>query len=261
MAVYRNIVITGASRGIGRALAIRFARPEARLCLIARKGPDLAETERACRAAGAHVETRMIDVTDRETLETAIVAFDAKWPVDLVIANAGISAGRAPGQMREADGTAERLNAVNFLGVVNTVEPLLGPMTSRARGQIAIVSSLAALLPQPDLPSYSATKAGVRAYGIALRGMLRAEGVGVSVICPGFVTSEMSARHKGFKPFEMDAARAAAIIQRGLERQRPLITFPWQLAALIWAANRMPSALSDWFVQGFRSEIDPEDPA
>ncbi|MEM1275233.1 MAG: SDR family NAD(P)-dependent oxidoreductase [Pseudomonadota bacterium] len=259
MTTFQSIVLTGASRGIGRALAMRLARPGTRLCLIARNLDGLSETADACRTRGAVVETHSVDVADRPALSQAVLAFDATNPVDLVIANAGISAGLEPGRQPEADGVTTRINAINFLGAVNTVEPLLAPMIDRGQGQIAFVCSLAALRPQPDLPSYSASKAGLRAYGIALRGALRETGVDVTVVSPGFVTSDMSARHHGLKPFEVSADRAAEIIAKGLECRKAHVTFPWQLASLIWLSNRLPPRLSDRFVQGFKSWIEPDD--
>ncbi|MEM9046078.1 MAG: SDR family NAD(P)-dependent oxidoreductase [Pseudomonadota bacterium] len=255
---FRNIVLTGASRGIGRALAQQLAGPETRFCLIARTLKGLEETAKFCRSAGAEVEVFPLDVSDARSVSQVLLDFDTRFPIDVVIANAGVSAGLEPGRQPEAEGVSAHINAINFMGAVNTVEPLLAPMIGRKRGLIALVSSLAAVRPQPDMPSYSASKAGLRAYGIALRGALRPLGVDVSIICPGFVTSDMSARHNGFKPFEIDAEHAARIIARGIKRRRAHITFPWRLSALIWLSNRFPASASDWLIQGFKSKIDPE---
>lgn len=255
----KSIVLTGASAGIGRALAERLAGPHVRILMIARKSAPLDEAAETIRAKGADVTTAMIDVSDREAMASQIAAFDAIAPVDLVIANAGISAGLAPDRAPEADGVSTRLNAVNYLGMLHTIEPLLKPMISRQSGQIVLMSSLAALNPLPDMPSYSATKAAVRAYGTSLRGALRDQGVAVTVICPGFVESAMTARHKGFKPFQISTARAAKIIEAGIDRKRREISFPWQLVALTWLSNRLPAGLADRAVQGFRADILPDD--
>jgi short-subunit dehydrogenase len=157
---------------------------------------------------------------------------------------------------------ARRVLAANLEGTLNTVEPLLPAMIARGHGRIALTSSLAALRPMPDMPAYSASKAAVRAWGDALRGWLRPQGVGVTVICPGFVTSPMSARHRGFKPFEISAERAAEIIARGLGRGAAHITFPWPLALLVWLDARLPAALSDFAGRAFAADIEPaEDPS
>lgn len=259
MSGWRTIVLTGASGGIGAALAGALARPGVRLLLTGRDASRLAAVAAAAAARGAEVEALCLDVTDREGLAAALAAFDAAGPVDLLIANAGISSGLGPGRSAEPPDAARRVFAVNLDGMLNTVEPLLPAMAARGRGQIALMSSMAALRPLPDMPAYSASKAAVRAWGTSLRGWLRPRGVAVTVICPGFVTSPMSARHRGAKPFEIDADRAAAIILRGLARRRAYVTFPWPLALLTWLDNRLPPALSDWFLRGFAAEILPDD--
>ena len=143
--------------------------------------------------------------------------------------------------------------------MLNTVEPLLPRFIARRAGQVALTSSIAALRPQPDLPSYSATKMAVRGYGVALRGWLREFDVGVSVIFPGFVTSPMSLRHRGAKPFEISAERAAGIIVRGLERRAAIIAFPLPLAILATLGMLIPPVIADWFENGFRAYVVPDD--
>lgn len=256
--MYKSIVLTGASSGIGQALATRLARPGVSMLLIARRQPQLAEIAKRSREAGALVEIAAVDVTCRETLASVVIDFDSRNPVDLLIANAGVSAGLCIDRGTEADGVSRRLFETNYMGAVNLIEPILPAMIERGNGRIALMSSMAALRPLPDMPSYSATKAGLRAYGIALRGTLRQHGLGVSVICPGFVTSPMSERHHGAKPFEVSIERAAEIIARDLVRGRAEIQFPRRLALLVWLSNRLPSTLSDWFVQGFKARIDTE---
>ncbi|MBK0399985.1 SDR family NAD(P)-dependent oxidoreductase [Limibaculum sp. M0105] len=255
---WRAIVLTGASGGIGRELAIAFAAPGVTMLLVGRDRARLDGAALAARERGAKVETAVLDVTDAEALAGRLAAFDAAHAVDLVVANAGVSAGRAPGGAIEPPGTMRRLVEINLMGAVNTVEPLIPAMVARGAGRIALVSSLAGLRPLPDMPAYSATKAALRAWGTSLRGALAPRGVGVSVISPGFVTTPMAQRHRGPKPFEMDAARAARIISRGLERGRPLITFPLPLAAMVWLGNRLPPVLSDLAIRAFGAEILPE---
>jgi short-subunit dehydrogenase len=142
--------------------------------------------------------------------------------------------------------------------MLNTLDPVLPAMLERRRGQIALMSSLAAAAPLADMPAYSASKAAIRAYGTSLRRWLGPRGLAVSVVCPGFVTSAMSARHRGYKPFEVPMDRAAARILRGLARREAYITFPWPLTLLTWLGNRLPPALSDRAVAGFAAEIEPD---
>jgi len=240
---YKSIVLTGASSGIGEALCLRLAAPGVRLLLIARRGDELERVAAGCRARGAMVDCASVDVRDRVILSQVVLAFDDRHPIDLLIANAGVSTGLLPGHRPEAEGESRRLMEINY------------------GGRLALVESIAALRPQPDLPSYSATKMAVRGYGIALRGWLRSFGVGVSVIYPGFVTSPMSLRHHGYKPFEMSADKAADIVARGLQRGRPIIAFPLLLAILSMLGMLIPSGLADWFNEGFRATVDPDQSA
>lgn len=247
----RSIVITGASSGIGAALVADYAGPDVSFLLIGRDGPRLDAVAEAARKAGARTTTALVDVTEDDAMRAAILAHDDASPVDLVIANAGVSASGMP----EPQGQARRVIEVNVFGVLNTVEPLIPRMIARGAGRIALVSSIAALRPLGDLPSYSASKAAVRAYGQAIRSKLRGAGVSVTVICPGFVTTPMTARHIGFKPFETPAPRAAAIMRRAIEARRGALTFPWPLAVLTFLGNRLPPALSDWFERRFAAEV------
>lgn len=256
---YSRIVLTGASGGIGEALALRLAAPGRQLLLAGRRAERLEAVAGLCRARGAAVETAVVDVREAEAVAAALLAFDEAGPVDLLIANAGVSAGLEPGRRPEAAGVSRRLMEINYGGMLNTVEPMLPRFIARRSGRIALISSIAALRPQPDLPSYSATKMAVRGYGVALRGWLREHGVGVSVIFPGFVTSPMSLRHRGAKPFEISAERAARIIVRGLERGRAVIAFPGPLAALAVLGMLIPPKMADFFEGGFRAYVDPDD--
>jgi len=256
---YATIVITGASSGIGAALARAFAAPGVTLCLIARDAERLRAVADACREKGAAVEISLVDVRDPVMTRYMLEKFDDRHPVDLLVANAGVSAGLAPGDMPEAEGVSRRLMEINYGGMLNTVEPLLPRLIARRRGHVALVSSLAALRPQPDLPSYSATKMAVRGYGIALRGWLRSHGIRVSVVYPGFVTSPMSARHVGYKPFEISAEKAAAHIADRLRRGRGVIAFPFLLTLGTMLNMLLPPALSDWTNRGFRARVEPDD--
>jgi short-subunit dehydrogenase len=239
----KSILITGASSGIGEALALAYAGPGIALALTGRDGARLDAVADAARGKGATVHTARLDVTERERLADWTRAVDAKTPVDLVIANAGISGGS--GSLETMDEVARRIFAVNVDGVFNTVHPILPAMGARKRGQIAIVSSIAGFRGLPGAGPYSASKAAVRIYGEALRGRVRKHGIGVSVICPGYVKSRMTAKNRFPMPFLMDADRAAAIIRRGLAADRPRIAFPWPTYATMWLAAALPQFLSD----------------
>jgi short-subunit dehydrogenase len=239
----RSIVITGASSGIGAALAKAYAGVGVHLALSGRNSGRLAAVAAHCRTAGATVDEGILDVTDREAMARWLGDCEARHPIDLVIANAGISAGTGGGS--EPAEQVRAIFAVNLHGVLNTVMPLLPAMQGRGRGQIAIVSSLAAFRGFPGAPAYCASKAAVRFWGEALRGELWESGLRVSVICPGYVVSNITAANTFPMPMLMQAERAAAIIKRGLAADRARIAFPWLLYFGAWLVGLLPPALID----------------
>jgi short-subunit dehydrogenase len=257
MTASRNIVITGATSGLGRALAGGYAASGIRLGLIGRDAGRLEEVARACSGKGAAVMTGRLDVREAEALGAWLVAFDDAGPVDLVIAAAGISAGPPPDSATEPAGLAIRQIGTNLLGCMNTVEPLLPRLLARGAGQIAVVSSVAGYRGLPYSPGYSASKAGVRAYGEALRALLRPHGIRVSVVVPGFFDSPMTDRFHGDKPFMVSLERASAIVRRGLDRGQPRIVFPRLLALGLQAADLIPAWLGDRILRGVRFHIVP----
>lgn len=238
-----HILITGASSGIGAALAREYAATGRRLALTGRDAGRLAAVAEACRAQGAEVATQCLDVTEAAPLAAWIAAEDEARPLDLVIANAGISGGTGRGGESEAQ--ARHIFQINVDGVLNTVQPALARMRPRGRGQIALMSSLASFRGFPGAPAYCASKAAVRVWGEALRGELLHEGIGVSVICPGFVASPMTAVNDFRMPFLMPADRAARIIRRGLARNRARIAFPFPTYFSAWLLGGLSPALTD----------------
>lgn len=239
----RSILITGASSGIGAALARAYARPGARLALAGRDRARLADVAAACKRIGAEVETRAVEVSDRAAMAEWIAGADARAPLDLAIANAGISGGS--GGRGEEEAKAREIFAVNLAGALNTIWPAIAAMRPRRRGQIAIVSSIAAFRGLPGAPAYSASKAAVKAYGEAMRGWLKPHGIAVSVVCPGFVATHMTAGNRYRMPLIMDADKAAAIIVRGLARDQARIAFPRPIAFLAWLMGALPPAWTD----------------
>lgn len=246
-----RIVLTGASSGIGAALSAAYAAPGVSLLLIGRDEERLAGAAARARAAGAEAETAAIDVTDEDALAARILAYDDRAPVDLIIANAGMALGGLP----EPKGQSRKLIEVNLVGMLNTVEPMLPRLIARGAGRIALVSSISAIRPSADLATYSATKAAVRAWGQAIRSGLRGHGVAVTVICPGFVTSPMSDRHHGPKPFEIPSEKAAKIMKSAIAKRRGHLTFPWQFSWMVFMGNRLPPFLSDWFERRYAARI------
>lgn len=241
MTKFTSIVITGASSGIGEALAIDYAAPGTALALNGRDAGRLRQVAEKCRAKGATVDASVINVTDRAAMAAWLSGFDDRHPVDLVVANAGISIDIDCPAL--ADFAAVRTTmAVNFDGVLNTLEPLMGRLMSRKAGQIALMSSLAGFVGLPYAAAYNASKAALRVWGESLRPSLGSHGIGVSVVCPGFVVSRITARWPFAMPFLMSAGRASAIVRRGLARNQARIAFPVATRAGLWFAMLWPAA-------------------
>jgi short-subunit dehydrogenase len=250
------VVITGGSSGIGRALAIRYAGEGVTLGLIGRDKPRLDEVASMCRSKGAIVSVGMLDVRERDQLATWLVAFNDKNPIELLIANAGVMGGAHDEQILEANEGSRIIFETNIMGVLNTVQPILPRMMARRAGQIALVSSLAGFIPLPDAPSYAASKAAVLSYGLALRTALLGTGIKLSVICPGYVTTPMTAQEKGWRPFEMPAERAALLIEEGLVRNKAIIAFPRFLAFATRIGGLLPEPIRNFTGQWFRFRVE-----
>jgi short-subunit dehydrogenase len=237
----RSILITGASSGIGAALARRYARPGIHLALGGRDPARLEAVAAGCRRAGAEVAERRGEVTDRAAMAAWIEDADRQAPLDLVIANAG-TAGRHLPQGPERTRT---IFAVNLEGVLNTIEPAETAMVARRHGHLALMSSLASFYSSPDSVAYCSSKAAVRSFGEGLRDCLGRNGIVVSVICPGFVRTPMNEGVRPRLPFTMSAERAAVIIERGLARGEARIAFPFRTYAAMRLLAALPRSLVD----------------
>lgn len=238
------IAITGASSGIGAALARHYAAHATRLYLCARNRKRLDSIAKQCRQRGADTRIAVLDVIDPTAMNTWFHGMEQS--PDLVIANAGISGGQVTRTDTLVDDKQTRaILAVNITGVVNTVLPALTLMERTGHGQIALVSSLAGYRGLPSAPAYSASKAAVKAYGEALRPKLARRGIDINVIMPGFVESRITDKNNFRMPMIMTADKAAQIIARGLARNTARIAFPWPLALMSYMISCTPPALVD----------------
>lgn len=248
------ILITGASSGIGAALADTYAERGVKLLLMGRDMTRLMDVEKICRAKGAAVKLAAMDITDTATVRHQLLQWFDQEPIDLVIANAGISGG---GLIRNADHQSrfEDVITTNINGTLNTILPLISRMQQRGKGQIALMSSLAGFRGLPTAAAYSTSKVAIRALGEALRPLLARDGLEVSVIHPGFIATPLTAVNGFYMPFLMQPARAASIIREGLLDNKARICFPWPVALMA----RLIAALPNRFIDGLLARAPRKD--
>ena len=275
-----RVLITGASSGIGRALALAYAREGASLVLLGRDAERLEAAARACLAAGAEeAETHVADVRDREAMACIVQSAHEKLPIDILVANAGVATGLSPGQLLETPEAVRAMLKINVDGVFNTVEPAILPMCARKSGRIAIVGSMAGVRALPHSPAYCAAKACVHMWADSLRAQLAAHGVHVALIVPGYVKTPMSARTivktplsartrlktsasagvESWQPGALSDGEAARIIKNGLDRRRNVIAFPRYMYWAMRLFSLLPAALVDGVMRQFPAEV-PETP-
>jgi short-subunit dehydrogenase len=252
----RCILITGASSGMGGALAIEYAEPGSHLILAARNSERLATVAKTARDKGASVRTDLIDVRDRVAVRSWIDRADDEQPVDLAIAAAGIATGLGMGRPREDPDALRATIETNYVGAINTVEPLLTRMCARGRGRIALVGSFGGVRGVPYLPTYCATKAAIHVYAQGLRSSLTGQGVKISLIIPGFVntpmvTSVVSPR----PPLAMSPEKAARIVRRRLDRGARMIAFPRSLYYGLLLLNLFPGRITDPLFRMYHVDI------
>lgn len=244
----RHIVITGASRGIGAALALQYADKHTTLGLIGRNSQDLDKIASKCQAKGAQTEIGLLDISQTAQLTHWLQSFDQAHPIDLLITNAGIT--NSIDEQGEAEPIENIMQVleVNLHGTIHSIHAILDNMRQRGRGQLALVSSLGAYRGMPVTPAYCASKAAVKSYGEALRGWLAPEGIKVNIICPGFVESDMSDSFHAPKPFMISAEKAARIISRGLRKNHAIISFPFPLNLGMWFISFLPFPIASFFL-------------
>lgn len=240
----QRILITGATGAIGGALAEAYAAPGIELHLHGRNAAKLATVAGRCIARGATVLTQRFDLRDTAALRAWLDEVCATAALDLVVVNAGMNTHVGPGGENEPWDEVEALLDINLKASLAMVHGVLPAMRRRGRGQIALVSSLAGYFGLPVTPAYCASKAGVKAYGEALRGWLAPEGIRINVIMPGYVESPMCEAMPGPKPFLWPPERAAGFIRRGLTKDKARISFPFPLNLGTWFLAVLPAAVS-----------------
>lgn len=240
---FQNIIISGASSGLGRALAEVYAQPGLRLFLTGRNLQRLEETARSCQEKGAFVEIYSMEITDLAAVQVWVDELAARFRLDLVIANAGVTETNAVDGTVEAPSTTRHVIETNLSGAVNLASSSALHMQKQRSGSIALVSSIAGILPLADGIGYGASKAGVIAYGQALGDHLKPSNVDVTVFCPGYIQTPMAEKFKSWRPLQLSAEAAAYKMKRSIGRRRSFHAFP---AVLYWSArigNLLPASI------------------
>jgi short-subunit dehydrogenase len=248
-------IVTGASSGIGAALAHQLAAGGCRVGLIARRLDRLAALADAIEEAGGTAAIAAADVSDRAGVLDACAALrDELGPIDLLIANAGVGVPTTLDPVNTSD--VEEMFRVNVLGVVYSIEAVLPEMLKRGSGHIAAVSSLAGFVGLPGESGYCATKAAVNTYLDGLRVHLRGRGVKVTTLCPGFVRTPMTAVNDFHMLWLLEADEAARRMVRALRRGCKVYRFPWQTSLLIRLAGWLP----DWALRRVMHDYNENSP-
>lgn len=239
-------------------MACELARDGVVLVLLGRDRMALEETARRCSQKGATCRIALCDLSDSSAVRAlgAELAADGLHP-ELIVANAGILHGRKEGEKVEAGDCAGELLQVNLIGAVTLVSLFLPHLMAKRRGHVLFVSSLAALSPLADAAAYSASKAGLLSYGLALREALAGSGVLVQVACPGYISTSIARRHIGARPGQLTAVQGARALIKGMRRGRAFFGFPFTLFKLARLSLLMPERLRRLVTVRLRFHVRP----
>jgi short-subunit dehydrogenase len=240
------VLITGASSGIGEALAFYIARknPSA-VCLLARREEELIRVAKRCEELGTPTRYFACDVTDAPAVKNAAELVRTEFGrIDTMIANAGI-AGRTDRDSSFSPEMVGKVIDINLMGAVNSIAAVLPEMLTRGSGHLVAISSLAGFRGLPRSAAYSASKAAMTAYFESIRLDVQHRGVDVSIIQPGFIKTPLTSGRKNKMPYLMELDAAVEKIALAIENKKKFAAFPWQLALLVKAGRFFPVWLYD----------------
>lgn len=239
------IFLTGASSGIGEALAVALAKRGAVLGLAARRKEMLEELSGRCIAAGGTARVFSLDVTDDIAVAKAADELRKEFGrIDILIANAGIG-GNDDETRSFAPSAVKKVIDTNLLGAVNAVYAVILGMIERGSGQIVAISSLAGFRGLPKSAAYSASKAGMTAFFESVRLDVARKGIYVTIIQPGFIKTPLTSGRENKMPFLMELEAAIPLFIAAIEKKKAFAAFPWQLATIVRAGKFMPAWLYD----------------
>jgi short-subunit dehydrogenase len=241
-------MITGASAGIGRGLALEIAARGGRLALLARREDVLNDLVAEFKNRNVQAFAVAADVRDQKAVRAAADRFRAELgPIDVMIANAGIGTSQHAAKLHPEQ-VAEVIN-INLIGAVNSVAAVVPEMVERGSGQLVAISSLAGYRGLAKSAAYCASKAGLSSFFESLRIDLRRTGVTVTVVYPGFIKTELTAGREAKMPYLMELDDAVQKIVMAIEKGKKSYAFPWQLATIVRSSLIMPATMYDWIAE------------
>ncbi len=253
----KKIFITGASTGIGKALAINYANKDVILGLASRRIELLEILKKECESLNCKTIIYKIDVRNTSECEQSAKDFiEEAGGIDILIANSGIGSSDSI-----FSGNSEKINKVletNILGVTNTLLPFLPIMKKQKSGTIAVVSSVASFIPIPHKGGYSASKVAVRRLFDSWRPILVENGIKAISICPGFIDTPMTEKIL-FKPFLKDTNSASKAFIKAIEGGKKTYIYPWQMKLFVKAFSILPQFFYDWVINKSKSSITKYD--
>jgi short-subunit dehydrogenase len=239
------VFLTGASSGIGEALALEIAKRGATLGLLARREDLLKELVEKCERNGSRARYFAVDVTDANAVAEAAKILRNKFDkIDVLIANAGIGGNNSETRNFNPQAVAQVIN-INLLGAVNAVSAVLPAMLENKSGQLVAISSLAGFRGLPKSAAYSASKAGMTAFFESVRLDVQTKGVAVTIIQPGFIKTPLTSGRNNKMPFLMELEDAIPLFLRAIEKRKKFAAFPWQLANFVRLGKIFPAWLYD----------------
>jgi short-subunit dehydrogenase len=241
----KRVFLTGASSGIGEALAVALAKKGAVVGLLARRKDMLEKIKKECERVGGTARVFAADVTDETAVQLAVDDFLHEFEhIDIAIANAGIG-GNDPLTRAYEPASVKKLIDINLMGAVHTVHAVMPSMKSRDSGQIVAISSLAGFRGLPKSAAYSASKAGMTAFFESVRLDVKHSGISVTIIQPGFIKTPLTSGRANKMPFLMELDAAVPMFIKAIEKRKKFAAFPWQLATIVRAGKLMPAWLYD----------------
>ncbi len=246
----KTVFLTGASSGIGEAIAVEMAKRGAILGLVARRKEQLLQIAQKIESLGGTVSCFPCDVKNKHDMFGAALNFRNEFgKIDILVANAGIGGNNEKTRNLVPGAVAEVID-INLIGAVNSVSAVLPDMLEKGSGQLVAVSSLAGIRGLPRSAAYSASKAGMTAFFESVRLDVQKRGVAVSIIQPGFIKTPLTSGRENKMPFIMELEDAVPLFLNAIEKQKKFASFPWQLAWFVRAGKVFPAWLYDRIAAG-----------